>query len=309
MIKTTAQEIHNLLRKKFDDRFRWLHAAEVGDANGWRHLDHIVVNCWDSDGHAIDGYEIKISRSDLKRELTDPEKHAVFFPHLDTFSLVAPHDICRKEELPDKWGFLGVFENADGKYLKWVRKPNALHDAMRDQINRSFAFRLLRKISEASDAVAAMREQLQKKYEEGLEEGKSIRQGRDPYWAMVNRNEAEELKICKAFLEALGLGWDAKDTIANAAAWLKALNDKSWAESDMVRSLSSITENAAAIKGHLESVIQLRNLAEDFKKEISEKVRKETEEAGKKEVEMPVEPSTAHAPDATGIGPFDFVPQ
>ena len=296
MIQTTAQEIHNLLRKKFDDRFRWLHAAEVGDEHGYRHLDHIVVNCWDSDGHAIDGYEIKISRSDLKRELTDPEKHAVFFPHLDTFSLVAPHDICRKEELPDKWGFLGVFENAEGKYLKWVRKPNALHDAMRDQINRSFAFRLLRKISEASDAVAAMKEQLQTKYEEGLEEGKRIRQGLDPYWAMVDRKEAEEFKACKAFLKQLGLGWDATDTLTNAAALLKALNENTWAEDGIARDLEDVVKHATAIQSHVKAVVALRDIAKEFKDGLHEQLRQETEEAGKKEVEVP--------PEA-----FDFVPQ
>lgn len=301
MIQTTAQEIHKLIRKKFDDRFRWLHAAEVGDENGYRHIDHIVVNCWDSDGQSIDGYEIKISRADLKRELTDPEKHSVFFPHLDTFSLVAPHDICKKEELPANWGFLGVFENAEGKYLKWVRRPNALHDTMRGPLNRSFVFRLLRKVYEASDVTASMREQLQKKYDEGLEEGKQIRSGRDPYWVMINRKEAEEIKACKELLNALDLGWNAKDALVNAAAWIKALNKDTWAEDGLVRALDDVVKHAAEIKAHAESVLALRKFAKEYKEGLREQLRVETEKAGQKEVAKPKSENDE--------GPFDFVPQ
>lgn len=71
----TAGEVRAALRKKFNDNRRYAIAEEVGLTTGFSHrrLDMMVLDCYNSNGFRIDGFEIKISTSDLRRELEDPE--------------------------------------------------------------------------------------------------------------------------------------------------------------------------------------------------------------------------------------------
>ena len=89
------------------------------------------------------------ARGDLKHELENPDKHNVFFPHIDTFSLIAPEGIINIAVLPPKWGVYAVKEDAS---IKCLRKPIPLHDdADYDKkMDRGFACSLLRKAIECS---------------------------------------------------------------------------------------------------------------------------------------------------------------
>lgn len=91
-----------------------------------RRLDLIALDTWGSTGYALDGYEVKTSRSDLQRELRDPSKAAAFTAHLDTFSLVVAAGVSLDRlEIPPAWGILVC---SDGGTLRYRRKPARLSD-------------------------------------------------------------------------------------------------------------------------------------------------------------------------------------
>lgn len=89
-----------------------------------RILDMVAVDTWRSSGFALDGYEVKVSRSDLRRELNDLAKSEAFEQHLDTFTLVAPTAVLaswREMGFPDHWGVMSVDESGA---TRMVRKPS-----------------------------------------------------------------------------------------------------------------------------------------------------------------------------------------
>ena len=70
----TATEIRALLREKYENDRQFAIAEEVGNATGLeqkRRLDMVVVDCFRSSGYSIHGFEIKVSKADLRRELQD----------------------------------------------------------------------------------------------------------------------------------------------------------------------------------------------------------------------------------------------
>lgn len=88
-----------------------------------RILDLVAMDTWSSSGYALDGFEVKVSRSDLRRELAQPGKAAAFEEHLDTFSIVAPVAVLsgwREMLFPPQWGVMTV---ADDGTTRWIRKP------------------------------------------------------------------------------------------------------------------------------------------------------------------------------------------
>ena len=92
-----------------------------------RRLDLVALDMSGANGYALDGYEIKTTRSDLLRELRTPDKAQAFEAHLDTFSLVAPRSILDPDlidRLPAHWGVLG----AVGSKLRFVRRPGRLSE-------------------------------------------------------------------------------------------------------------------------------------------------------------------------------------
>ncbi len=73
---------------------------------GTRYADAIAVNLWSSRGHAVHGFEIKVSRGDWLRELKQPEKADELVSFCDHWWIVAPAGIVKSGELPPNWGLL-----------------------------------------------------------------------------------------------------------------------------------------------------------------------------------------------------------
>lgn len=71
----TAAELAGRLHRRYPaDRWLWAQEVQLPGALGNRRLDAFAISCWPSDQHARHAFEIKISRSDLRRELHDPAK-------------------------------------------------------------------------------------------------------------------------------------------------------------------------------------------------------------------------------------------
>lgn len=104
--KASSAEIKLALKNKFGGKGYQIF-FEVGDDTGarvTRHADAVSVGIWPSTGHAIHGFEIKISRGDWLRELADPAKSQSIFRFCHRWSLVTPAGLVSADELPPGWG-------------------------------------------------------------------------------------------------------------------------------------------------------------------------------------------------------------
>jgi hypothetical protein len=81
--------------------------TEVTAPNRANRADAIHVGMWASRGYTVDVHELKISRADFQRELDKPAKAEAWWPHSNTFWIVAPHEtIAPPEMLPAGWGLM-----------------------------------------------------------------------------------------------------------------------------------------------------------------------------------------------------------
>ena len=150
-----AWEIVKLLAEKYNDPGHYVCATEVSNGTGsyaCRRVDFVAVDCWPSSGLNIMAFEIKISKSDFRRELFDPSKHNIFFDEIDNYSIVAPDYVLDDQRIiPPKWGIVHVVRNdGGGLELKTVRKPLALHDEKDRRVGRGFMASLVRAIDKQS---------------------------------------------------------------------------------------------------------------------------------------------------------------
>lgn len=188
--KFEAEDIYLLLYDRFSDGNQWLCAREVGNCTGGgrRRLDFVAANCYNGDGLGIYAFEVKVSKSDLRRELTIPEKHTLFFPEVDYYSIVAPDYVLDKEYcdlVPKNWG---IYRAIDGKGLKpnllrAFRKPIALHDEHTRTLSRGFAFELMRCMKSNGEFCNSKEkdEMLRAQYDLGFQKGRQsiIKCGQD----------------------------------------------------------------------------------------------------------------------------------
>lgn len=148
-----AAELRELIRKRFPAP-EWATLFEVANGTGAgqsRWADAIAMNLWPSRGMAVHGFEIKVSRTDWQKELSQPEKANEIARFCDFWWLVAPEEIVKPGELPLGWGHLAP----DNKgRLKVV--ANAA-ERTPEPLTRHFVGALLRKQSVANEADIAAR--------------------------------------------------------------------------------------------------------------------------------------------------------
>lgn len=187
-----TRQVRAALKKKFSDSRRYALAEEVGLTTGYSHrrIDMIVADCYNSNGYRVDGFEIKVSTSDLRRELADPEKHIAFFDVIDFFTLACPAKVVDPvlDIIPKKWGILIV--NDDGT-TRYKRRPLALQDEKLDRkIPRGFFASFVRAIQERQPA----QQELDEQYERGVKEGEESQRRRDEYNMSRVKREIDKLE-------------------------------------------------------------------------------------------------------------------
>ncbi len=111
----TERELLNRLRSRLDAQRsqgngrRWVVAEHVRCASGFdaaRTLDAVAMDTWQSSGLPLHGFEIKVSRSDWRRELAQPNKAGVWRDLIDAMWLVTCPGVVMSGELPEGWGLL-----------------------------------------------------------------------------------------------------------------------------------------------------------------------------------------------------------
>lgn len=139
--KHTEASMLTLLRQR--------HAEDKGNGPAWAYLEHVrsnagftrpgktrtidalAVHLWESRGHDVHAYEVKVSRADFRTELSKPEKADTWCAIADYFWIVAPRGIVPKEELPASWGLIethgdGLRVTVQAKRLRDVKDRPAL---------------------------------------------------------------------------------------------------------------------------------------------------------------------------------------
>jgi hypothetical protein len=140
-----------MLRNRFAPG-EWALMQEVAPSTGGgtRYADAVAVNLWKSRGHAIHGFEIKVSRSDWLRELKQPAKAEDVYSYCNHWWIVAPAGVVNDGELPPNWGLLEL--NAKG-----LRQVVAAPRLTPQPISIGFFASLMRRGSEALDAEVVSR--------------------------------------------------------------------------------------------------------------------------------------------------------
>lgn len=161
----TAKDVLALLKERYSNGGEWVCASEVQRTTGWsdRRYDFVAMNCWNSNFYKIEVVEIKVSKSDLRRELEEPEKHNVMFDDIDYYSLAAPDKVIDMSIIPPKWG---VYAVVDGK-LVTKRKPLALHDEPRTTLPRAFAASFMRAAAAQNMERTLLEDEKKKSFDEG----------------------------------------------------------------------------------------------------------------------------------------------
>jgi len=118
---------------------------EVAPGTGFsgpnRYADVVALSTWPSRGLKLEGFELKASKADLRRELADPGKHRAVARYCDEWSLVVyRRSILEGLEIPAEWGILAV-DDATGEELETIRKPAKLSP---DPWPRAFVCSLVR---------------------------------------------------------------------------------------------------------------------------------------------------------------------
>ena len=238
-----AYEVRKALRNKFNDRRRYAMAEEVGLTTGGarRRIDMIVADCYNSNGYRVDGFEIKVSTADLRRELADPDKHIAFFDVIDYYTLACPAKVVEPvlDIIPKTWGILIV--NDDGT-TRYKRRPLALQDKRPEdrRIPRGFFASFVRAIQEKQPS----KQELDAEYERGFKEGADENCRRYDYNKGRVQREIDKLNQYDKLMARFGIYGDDVDKIMDEFEAFRKLNRTHllWALNSSINSLEQMKQ-------------------------------------------------------------------
>ena len=148
--KLTASDIRNAMSKRWTAP-EWAIMWEVANATGSnarRSADAVMMSLWPSRGLELHGVEIKISRSDWKREAKDPSKAESIAKYCDRWWIHTPVGIVDDlSDLPPAWGL----REYTGKQWKTIKEAEKTDAAPAD---RGFLAALLRRSDESLKGMA-----------------------------------------------------------------------------------------------------------------------------------------------------------
>jgi hypothetical protein len=225
----------------------WAVMWEVGDATGARqrrYADAVMMSLWPSRGLELHGVEIKVTRSDFKREAADPTKAEAIARFCDRWWVhTSPGVVDDLSALPMTWGL----REFDGKAWKTIREASKLEP---EPMTRTFLAALLRRADETmtADARAIARKELEAaraKIPEEIERAIAAR---------TSRREELADKV-KKFQEQTGINLDSWYSTDNHVAAFKLANalvgsgfdPRSW--NSVQAAIQRIEEDTAKLKG------------------------------------------------------------
>lgn len=147
----TASDICMGLRKRYcaPEWALFLNVANGTGMAGYRYADAIGMSLFPSRGLELHGFEVKVSKSDWRREAADPEKAETIAAYCDRWWIVTPPALLENENLPPNWGWLAY----DGR--AFFTKQKALKTETK-ALDRPFLAALLRRAHESNEGVLAI---------------------------------------------------------------------------------------------------------------------------------------------------------
>jgi hypothetical protein len=163
----TQAKLVELLRVRYPSRSHALLPqvrSETGSGSrDVRTADAIVMSLWPSRGIEMLGFELKVSKTDWRKELADPAKAEEIAQYCDAWWIVAPPGVVDVAELPKPWGLL--VPSAARDCLVAAKEAPAL-DAK--PLTKTFLASILRRAQE----VVVPEARLEAEYERGRADGK-----------------------------------------------------------------------------------------------------------------------------------------
>lgn len=163
-VKLSSSDIRAAMAKRWtapEYAIMWEVANGTG-AGPSRYADAVIMSLWPSRGLELHGVEIKISRSDWKREAADPRKAEAIARFCDRWYVHTPPGIVDDlSDLPPAWGL----REFDGRAWKTIREA-AKNEP--EPVTRPFLAALLRRADETQRLMIneAMREAREQQYAE-----------------------------------------------------------------------------------------------------------------------------------------------
>lgn len=137
----------------------WAFLAQVRNQTGFgrnvRTADAMAFSLWPSRGLYATGYEVKVSRQDLRKELDDPSKAEEIARFCKMWFIAAPEGVCKPDDLPLTWGLVEV--KAAGK-LKWTKPATPNDHAI--EPTWPFVCAIMRRVAESSVPMATFQAQI-----------------------------------------------------------------------------------------------------------------------------------------------------
>ena len=230
MNKLTTEQVTEALRTRYmhngREADRWAFVREVRNGAGFnasRSCDAIAMGLWPSDGLYLHGHEIKVSRSDWRKELDDPSKSLAFAKHCHYWWIVAPTGVVNLEELPSNWGLLVV-----SKSLKVKAAKQATFNKTPEPLTYGFVASLLRRSIQQDE----FRNQLKSEYQRGRSDEREARKSEIELAVRratvdTERRSTHAIKCVEEFNKAAGNvrldSWDAAKW-GEAAKILKSMD-------------------------------------------------------------------------------------
>ena len=158
-----SADICAALRERYKQP-EWALFFEVGSgtgANCRRHADALAMNMYPSRGLSIIGFEVKVSRGDLMRELINPDKAEEIAKYCNEWWLAVPKGLIKENDsIPVPWG---VIECNSGSLR--VAKKAEYHQA--NPVTKDFMAAVLRSAGKVDEAT--IRESRDKAYRDCMQ--------------------------------------------------------------------------------------------------------------------------------------------
>jgi hypothetical protein len=163
----SERDVVAMLKRKFPMP-EYVSLTGVRDKAGWanRTADMISVSVWPSRGLELHGFEVKVSRSDWRRELKEPAKAEAIAGFCDRWWIAAPKGVVPLDELPATWGLLEI---KGGKVFTTKQAPKM----EAKELTRNFFVALLRRYAEQTIYREDVADEVEAARKRGEESGKS----------------------------------------------------------------------------------------------------------------------------------------
>lgn len=261
----TAADVMDALRKRWPES-EYVHVPEAPQDSGrqGRKIDLLVISMWASRGHERDAVEIKVSLSDLRREIKNPGKADWWWQHAHRFWVAVPSDIAdkAKEELPTGWGLLSVRRNGDATVAHAKVKPAVNHDC--SALPQQTVVGIIRAAENAGPS-AIMRAE-NDGYNRGLEAGRKSAQGSGSRSELEQRLRDQDRMLTELTGRSLrewhgDWGRDLADVIKLLTEWGKRPDDIARRFDNAIRDAQAAAQNLEAIRDAAAAALNGKALA------------------------------------------------